>query len=155
MWAVPLVPPVLPTLPPQGFSSSMSGLKPGAAVRTTGRQGLHLPAGPLHLPQPSPLGPLPCLAQRPSTRAVPPQSRLLEPQGPGRDSGQALMFSSGERLERLLSLNEAATSKMTAGTRPQEQPWASMPFTLGLVPLPHCCVTLSQSLDFPSCGIKG
>lgn len=89
---------------------------------------------------------------------MPPQSLLLEPQGPGRDSGQALMFSSGERLERLLSLNKVATSKMTAGMRQQEQPWASMPFTLGLVLLPHCCVTLSQSPSlsgFPQLWNKG
>lgn len=68
------------------------------------------------------------------------------------------MLSSGERLQRLLSLNEVATSKMTAGTRQQEQPWASMPFTLGLVLLPHCCVTLSQppSLSgFPLLWNKG
>lgn len=68
------------------------------------------------------------------------------------------MFSSGEWLQRLLSPNEAATSKMTARTRPQEQPWASMPFSLGLVLLPHCCVTLSQSPSlsgFPQLWNKG
>lgn len=51
--SAPCPPPVLTTLTPPGFSSSISGLKPGTAGRTTGQQCLQLPAGPL--PPPSAL----------------------------------------------------------------------------------------------------